>query len=274
MHELFRVLGQQMGIQKVRGILPESIDILLYTAIVHCVRQIITSNVTTNFGNIVATQKNKISVINALRTLYKEEEIEITYEANTTANEKIIPNPVIVEGFYEFNIFSIIDCNISYNDSEPYNYISARLIEPNLIGETIQDYLLRPTYKYPVATITSVNDNYTKIENQSSEIEEPDSEDSGDENENSDESVTKHGTLIVYNLYTNNSKPTRIKTSFIKYPQKVHYDETEENRIDCDLPIHLHHMVVEEAVKLYLQSINLTSGSDNISQQNNKNNIQ
>ena len=268
MHELFRVLGQQMGMQKVRGILPESIDILLNTSIVHCVRQIITSNVTTNFGNIVATQRNKISAINALRTLYIEKETDIDYETETYTEDgeekvrSIITNPVNVEAFYNFDIFSIIDCSISYDEKEegdesPYKYISTRLIEPNLVEETERDYLLRPTYKFPVATVIEVKENYTKPE----------------ENESSEEAEV--GTGIVYNLYTDNNKPTRIKASFLKYPVKVHYSDNAEQCVDCNLPIHLHHAVVEEAVRLYFQSVNLTSGSSNDeSQQNNKTNRQ
>lgn len=267
MHELFRVLGQQMGMQKVRGILPASIDILLNTSIVHCVRQIITSNVTTNFGNVVAIQKNKISVINALRTLYVEKETDINYETEThteDGEEKtrlVVNNPVNVEAFYNFDIFSIIDCSVSYDEKEegdesPYKYISTRLIEPNLIEETERDYLLRPTYKFPVATIVEVKENYPNPE----------------EDESSEESEAEVGTGIVYNLYTNNNKPTRIKSSFIKYPRKVYYDEQGNNHVHCDLPVHLHHIVVEEAVKLYFQSVSLTSGdSNNESQQNNKN---
>lgn len=231
MHELFRVLGQQMGMQKVRAILPESIDILINTSIIHCVRQIITSNVTTNFGNIIATQKNKVSVINALRTLYTEREIDIDGA-----------NPSI---FYNFDIFSIIDCSVSYSTESPYKYISTRLIEPNLIDEAERDYLLRPTSKFPVATIVGVTENSTQ--------------------------GTETGTLIDYNFYTGNSTPTRIKTSFIKYPVKVHYDEQGNNHVHCDLPIHLHHMIVEEAVKLYLQSVHITSGGSDNSQQTNKN---
>ena len=237
MHELFRVLGQQMGMQKVRAILPESIDILINTSIIHCVRQIITSNVTTNFGNIVATQKNKVSVINALRTLYTEKEIDIDGF-----------NPSI---FYNFDIFSIIDCSVSYSTESPYEYISTRLIEPNLIDEVKRDYLLRPTSKFPVATIVGVTENYEQET----------------ENEDSEESSSEFGTLVDYNLYTGNSMPTKIKTSFIKYPAKVNINENKS----CDLPIHLHHMIVEEAVKLYLQSVHITSGGSDNSQQTNKN---
>lgn len=247
MHELFRVLGQQMGMQKVRGILPESIDVLLYASAVHCVRQIITSNVTTNFGNVVAIQKNKISVINALRTLYREVELDIDYESEE------LPNPVVFDGFYDFNIFSIIDCNIAYEDAAPYKYISSRLIEPDLIGEAERDYLLRPSKRYPAITIVGVDENAEKEESE----------------------TVKSGTSITYNIYTDSNKPTKIKTSFIKYPAKVHLDEeVESNNVDCDLPIHLHHIVVEEAVNLYLQSVHTTSGSNNNFQENNKNNRQ
>ena len=252
MHELFRVLGQQMGMQKVRGILPESIDILLNTSIVHCVRQIITSNVTTNFGNIVATQRNKISVINALRTLYVEDTQELEYDGES------IPYPIEASLFYGFKVFSIINCDVAYDEEEPYKYISTRLIEPNLIAEVERDYLLKPTPKFPVATIVETVDDYIY-------------ETTGENNTST--SIT--GTLIKYNFYTDGTKATKVKASFLKYPAKVHYSDDAEQCVDCDLPIHLHHMIVEEAVRLYFQSVNLTSGSSNDeSQQNNKNNRQ
>lgn len=264
MHELFRVLGQQMGMQKVRAILPESIDVLLNTSIVHCVRQITNSNVTTNFGNIVAIQKNKVSVINALRTLYTEREVNISYDTETYQDENdetqtrdIVLNPVVVEAFYDFDIFYLLDCNISYDEDSPYNYIAARLIEPNLIGEVERDYLLRPTKKFPAVTIVNV------IEN----TDEP------EESETSEESESTKGTVIDYNIYSGNNKPSKLKVSFIKYPAKVKFSETETERVDCDLPVHFHHMIVEEAVRLYLQSVYTTSGglNANSEQQNNNN---
>lgn len=247
MHELFRVLGQQMGMQKVRGILPESIDVLLYASAVHCVRQIITSNVTTNFGNIVAIQKNKISVINALRTLYVEEERDIAYSGGAY--------PIELDAFYkDLNVFSIIDCMVGYSENSSVKYVFSRLIESNLIDNVLNDYLLRPSDKYPVVTITSTEDNY-KNEIPGGEYEQ--------------------GTRIKYNIYADDSKVSFLKTSFIKYPAKVHLDEQDDNKnVDCDLPIHLHHMVVEEAVNLYLQSVHFTSGSNNNSQETNKNNRQ
>ena len=40
MHEMFRVLGQQMGLERVRGILEESIDVYLNAAIKETVAKI------------------------------------------------------------------------------------------------------------------------------------------------------------------------------------------------------------------------------------------
>lgn len=247
MHELFRVLGQQMGMQKVRGILPESIDVLLYASAVHCVRQIITSNVTTNFGNVVAVQKNKISVINALRTLYVEKETNINYDAGD------IPNPVIVDAFYkDFSVFSIIDCMVGYANESYTKYAFSRFVEPNLIDNALNDYLLKPSAKYPIVTVTTAEDNY----------------------KNATPGGSENGSRIVYNIYTDGNKPTTLKTSFIRYPAKIHLDEDSDKCISCDLPVHLHNMVVEEAVNLYLQSVHFISGSNNNFQENNKNNRQ
>ena len=41
MHIMFRQLAQQMGMQNVRAILPEQIDLLLNTAIIDVVNEII-----------------------------------------------------------------------------------------------------------------------------------------------------------------------------------------------------------------------------------------
>ena len=45
MHNEFRTFGQVMGLQLVRGILPESIDVYLNAAINETVRNIISKNV-------------------------------------------------------------------------------------------------------------------------------------------------------------------------------------------------------------------------------------
>ena len=75
MHQTFRVFAQQMGMQLVRAILPEEIDVYLNTAIVEKTREVILSNTVTAFSDRVSVQDNSISPINYIRTLYKIIEI-------------------------------------------------------------------------------------------------------------------------------------------------------------------------------------------------------
>ena len=51
MHKLFRLLGQQMGMERIRGILPESIDGYLQDAIQEQATAIIRENVTTVYND-------------------------------------------------------------------------------------------------------------------------------------------------------------------------------------------------------------------------------
>lgn len=76
MHKLFRELGQQMGLQNVRAIIPEEIDILLNTSISDYVNNIIQTNVN-NVTDKVTGDNAKVSQINALHTLYKRIDLNL-----------------------------------------------------------------------------------------------------------------------------------------------------------------------------------------------------
>lgn len=128
MHVLFRVLGQQMGIQQVRGILPESIDVYLNDVIINKVRSILQENCVVDFKNKVAIQRNEVSPINALRTLY--------YESDT-------PKDVLVYlGGY------------IYNELSGKRY-SCRLIDPIELDNTLNDYCNRPSIEYPIMCVNN-----------------------------------------------------------------------------------------------------------------------
>ena len=71
MHNEFRTFGQVMGLQLVRGILPESIDVYLNAAINETVRNIISKNVANSLQVGILPQAASITPINALRTLYR-----------------------------------------------------------------------------------------------------------------------------------------------------------------------------------------------------------
>lgn len=70
MHVWFRQYAQQMGLQNVRAILPEQIDLVINTSITDIVNQIITQNIGITNDRII-TDNSKIGQINALRSLYK-----------------------------------------------------------------------------------------------------------------------------------------------------------------------------------------------------------
>ena len=69
MHVTFRELAQQMGMQTVRAILMEDIDICLNAAIIEKARNVIVENVgPVPYNDKVARQNASISPVNALRT--------------------------------------------------------------------------------------------------------------------------------------------------------------------------------------------------------------
>src|SRR5574344_170125 len=75
MHIWFRQYAQQMGMQNVRAILPEQIDILINTSITDTVNQIIRENIGITNDRII-TDNSKIGQINALKHLYKVKEVK------------------------------------------------------------------------------------------------------------------------------------------------------------------------------------------------------
>lgn len=70
MHVWFRQYAQQMGLQNVRALLPEQIDLLINTSISDMVNQLIRENIGLTNDRIV-TDNSKLGQINAFRTLYK-----------------------------------------------------------------------------------------------------------------------------------------------------------------------------------------------------------
>ena len=77
MHIWFRQYAQQMGMQNVRAILPEQIDVLINTSISDIVNQLIRENVGVTNDRII-TDNVKLNQINALRTLYKVQNIDMS----------------------------------------------------------------------------------------------------------------------------------------------------------------------------------------------------
>lgn len=77
MHVMFRQYAQQMGMQNVRAILPEQIDLLLNTSIMDVTNQVIKENIGITNDRVI-TDNSKIGQINALRSLYHVHYIEMS----------------------------------------------------------------------------------------------------------------------------------------------------------------------------------------------------
>ena len=145
MHQTFRVFAQQMGMQLVRAILPEEIDVYLNSAIIEKVKEVVFTNTNTVFNDRISIQDNSISPINYIRTLYKQKELGLTNKTN--------------EGFY-------IEKN---NDIMFYTYISliyedndivygARLIEPDKLYSTLRDFCNGASFDYPIVSIYNIGE--------------------------------------------------------------------------------------------------------------------
>lgn len=146
MHRLFRTLGQQMGLQLVRAILPESIDAYLNDAIMEYTRTAIASNVQTVFQDKVTVQNNPISQINSVRTLYDRLVSEIS------------DNRIIVDSTSN-RIMLYTSFNVIFRDRSA----KARFVEIDKLQDTLNDYCNRASSNYPIITYVgndTVNDNF------------------------------------------------------------------------------------------------------------------
>lgn len=151
MHEMFRTVGQQVGMQDVRAILPESIDIFINIAIIEKARSIVMENTKTAFPNRVSIQNNFVSPVNALRTLYRRKEITIT---DITKDVQLSQ----LDNVFLYTSFAIRYDN---NDSE----YKCRFIDGDKLEETLNDVLNGASWDYPICSMFNdeKNSEYLKI---------------------------------------------------------------------------------------------------------------
>ena len=88
MHIWFRQYAQQMGMQNVRAILPEQIDLVINTSIDATVNQIIKENIGVSNDRIIS-DNSKIGQINALSTLYTVVELDCFPNVQTISIEEL-----------------------------------------------------------------------------------------------------------------------------------------------------------------------------------------
>ena len=130
MHTAFRVYGQQIGMQKMRNILPEEIDVFLNSAVVEKIRQVLGTNVVAQFPDKVSTQQNSISPINYVRTLVKSKSL--------TLSNNSVDCPSDIQIMYILGLTT--------------GGHKARFIEPIDVENVKNDFCNAPSKEYPIFT--------------------------------------------------------------------------------------------------------------------------
>lgn len=259
MHVWFRQYAQQMGMQNVRAILPEQIDLLINSSITDTINQIITQNIGVTNDRII-TDNSKIGQINALRSLYKVKTVQ-AIPANSGNSSPAAPfikgeETHILRIYADiknfdnggsgstgvFDYLYLVDLAINYSDlitptSSPKvltNYFPVRLIDDAYLADTLNDFVLRPRLRTPIAVL--YNDQLDiYIDN------------------------------LTDSKLPENLNPYKLRVSYIAKPAIVAYrSDLGGTDVDCNLPEYMHVDILKHAVDLYRIAI---SGSLSATQQ-------
>lgn len=305
MHVWFRQYAQQMGMQNVRAILPEQIDLIINTSITDTVNQVITQNIGVTNDRII-TDNSKIGQINALRSLYKVKNVNAdvvdkqpynipindkpfikgsesyisriysnlsdfdliprhryyTIEQNeskyvavsitkadydaASSEQQLIANvtfwPTVSSletaenyGKYidyrdftgTFDYLYLVDLSINYKHGDKItNYFPVRLIDDAYLADTLNDFVLRPRLRTPIAVIYNGQlDLYIDV-------------------------LDANGNL-PQNLATN-----ELRVSYLAKPAQVKYQsDIGGEDVNCDLPDYMHVDILKHAVDLYRAAV-------------------
>lgn len=252
MHVMFRQYAQQMGMQNVRAILPEQIDLLINNSINDTINQIVTQNIGITNDRVI-TDNSKLNQVNALKSLYKVWNSTVTFGDSKTSY--IISYELPLLGFKSAGTYLndnvketaiqyiyIVDLSLNYIDTKNQfttNIFPIRIIDDMYLADVVNDFILHPTLRSPVATI---HDNNIELY--------IDKADAGGNKSN----------------YTfKGLKPNKLRLSYIAKPAVVKFlDDVGGTSVDCDLPEYLHVDVVKHAVELYRTAV---TGSIAVTQQ-------
>lgn len=258
MHVWFRQYAQQMGMQNVRAILPEQIDLLINSSITDTVNQVITQNIGVTNDRVI-TDNSKIGQINALRSLYKVKKVQAipgSGSSSTTSpfvkgeETNILRMYADIKNFDnggsgtdgKFDYLYLVDLSINYSDLSSSsgsptivtNYFPVRLIDDAYLADTLNDSILSPRLRTPVAVIY---------------------------NDQLDIYIDK----LTSGKLPESLNPYKLRVSYIAKPAKVAYkSDLGGTDVDCDLPEYMHIDILKHAVDLYRIAI---SGALSASQQ-------
>lgn len=258
MHKMFRQYAQQMGMQNVRAILPEQIDLLINNSISDTINQVITQNIGITNDRVIS-DASKLNQINALKSLYKvwkgsisaatvkgkektnyiisfqlplncfkvKETGENVYTDDVKYNETVNEEQT-TKNYSVISFLYAVDLSINYKKTDfVTNVFPVRIVDDQFVADVVNDFVLAPKMRSPVA---SIHDNLIELY--------IDKADSKPEN---NQPFTFKGVSI-----------NELRFSYIAKPAIVRFaEDVDGTNVDCDLPEYMHVDIVKHAVELY-----------------------
>lgn len=242
MHQMFRQYTQQMGMQNVRAIMPEQIDLLINNSISDTINQLITQNIGITNDRVI-NDASKLNQVNALKSLYKVWKgsiADVTIKGNEKTSYIIsfqLPlNSFKTTGSYTddgnsstaISFLYIVDLSINYKKSDfVTNVFPVRIIDDQFVADVVNDFVLAPTMRSPVA---SFHDNLVELYI-----------DKADAKPEDRQPFTFKGVSI-----------NELRLSYIAKPAVVRFvEDVYDTNVNCDLPEYMHVDIVKHAVELY-----------------------
>lgn len=242
MHKMFRQYAQQMGMQNVRAILPEQIDLLINNSISDTINQVITQNIGVTNDRVVS-DASKLNQVNALKSLYKVWKGSIA-DVTIKGKEKtsyIISFQLPLNNFKTTGSYTddgnsstaisflyMVDLSINYKKSDfVTNVFPVRIVDDQFVADVVNDFVLAPTMRSPVASIhDSLIELYIDKADAKPEDRQP---------------FTFKGVSI-----------NELRLSYIAKPAVVRFaEDVDGTNVNCDLPEYMHVDIVKHAVELY-----------------------
>ena len=242
MHKMFRQYAQQMGMQNVRAILPEQIDLLINNSISDTINQVITQNIGITNDRVIS-DASKLNQVNALKSLYKVWKGSIA-EATVKGKEKTnyiisfqlpLNNFKAAGSYTDDNVSStaisflyVVDLSINYKKTDfVTNVFPVRIVDDQFVADVVNDFVLAPKMRSPVA---SIHDNLIELYI-----------DKADAKPEDGQAFTFKGVSI-----------NELRFSYIAKPAIVRFaEDVDGTNVDCDLPEYMHVDIVKHAVELY-----------------------
>nr|DAT49039.1 MAG TPA: hypothetical protein [Crassvirales sp.] len=258
MHQMFRQYAQQMGMQNVRAILPEQIDLLINNSISDTINQVITQNIGITNDRVIS-DASKLNQVNALKSLYKVwkgsiADVTIKGKEKTSyiisfrlplgylklkeSGENVYTNEEqyvefkgeqqVTKNYSIISFLYVVDLSINYKKTDfVTNIFPVRIVDDQFVADVVNDFVLAPKMRSPVA---SIHDNLIELY-----IDRADTK-------------PEDGQAFAFNGVSINE----LRLSYIAKPAIVRFaEDVNGTNVDCDLPEYMHVDIVKHAVELY-----------------------